>query len=171
MAQFNNIRSFSTEIDFSAPDKWYMEEFTIGGPLEFTVKDVDKETNSSVYVRLIANGTHIPTFVGMKPRGDSEPFFNSYNKVNIVEFFYDGADVWYVIHNELMPVYASYTEELKPVIRHTGTITQDETWVATVVHIIENDLVIEQGVTVTIEEGATVVTPILDGVASISAGV
>jgi hypothetical protein len=138
-----------------------MEEHSVSAPLTFTPKDGNKETNTTVYVRLISDGVHIPTFEGMIPRGDSEPFLNVAGKVNIVEFFYDGVDVWYVIHNELNPIYTSYTDESKPVIRHTGTLTQDEVWVSNAIHIIEDTLVIPEGITVTIEEGASVVASVL----------
>lgn len=168
MAIFNNQRTFSTEIDFSAPDKWFMDQKSINAPLNFTPKPGNKETNTTVYVRLVADGVNPPTFEGMIARGDSEPFLNVEGKVNIVEFFYDGVDVWYVIHNELNPIYTSYTEESKPIIRHTGTITQDQVWVANAVHIIEDTLVIPDGVTVTIEEGASVVAPVLSEATTIT---
>jgi len=168
MAVFNNTRSFSTEIDFSAPEKWFMEQTQITQDITFRVKDIGKETNSSVYVRLVADGIHVPQFLDMTPRGDSEPYLNVAGKINIIEFFYDGIDVWYVIHNELNPVYTSYTDESAAIVRHSGTIEQNEVWVAGVIHMIEDDLVIPSGVTVTVEDGAIVVAPVLQGVTQIT---
>lgn len=166
MAVFNNNRTFSTAIDFSAPDQWFMAPHTIDGPINFTINPIGFETSASVYVRLTADGVNEPTFTGMIERGDSEPFLNVAGEVNVVEFFYDGVDVWYTISNAREPLYtaaATTSDEMRPVVRHSGNITADETWAAEAVHVIEGDLVIASGVSINIEYGALVVAPVLTG--------
>ena len=50
--------------------------------------------------RLIADGTHTPTFSGFKQLSPSNDYVKTQGAVNIVMFLYDGVDHWYSIFQD-----------------------------------------------------------------------
>jgi len=101
-SQFHAEISFSTTLDFSSKGSYNMGQVTIDSPLEFDfVIDGKSNYNSSTLVRMIGDDTHKPIFNGMVQHGLSEPYDESLGSINLVEFSYDGHDVFYRIYSPL----------------------------------------------------------------------
>lgn len=93
----NKAAAFSTSIDFTTGGNRYLPQQVIASTLAFSIAAGTKIPNSLVYVRLIANGTNVPTFVGFKEWGGSLGWDNRAGITNQVQFFYDGYDYFYSI--------------------------------------------------------------------------
>lgn len=93
----NNSISYTTSIDFTTGGQRFMPQYAITSVQAFSAAAGTKVAGSLVYVRLVANGTHTPTFIGFKEWGGSLGWDNRSGIVNEVQFFYDGYDYWYTI--------------------------------------------------------------------------
>lgn len=81
--------AFSTAIDLSSSK--LLAPTTISGPITFTTTGTPVAGNI-VRVRLTANGTDVPVFIGFREQSNSAGFSNTANVVNIIDFIYDGVD-------------------------------------------------------------------------------
>jgi len=88
--------SFSSTVPLTANGNRYMPQQVVSSVLSFTVA-ASPIKGASVYVRLVADGVHTPTFTGMTEYGGSSGYDNRNGIVNIVQFFNDGYDTWYFI--------------------------------------------------------------------------
>ena len=52
------------------------------------------------WYRLVADGTHAPSFSGFKKSSASAEWVSTDGVLNILSFFYDGTDFWYSILQE-----------------------------------------------------------------------
>ena len=100
--------SFATAIPFTG--NLYMPQQTVSSVLAFTAAG-GAQKGAHVYVRLVADGTHAPTFTGIKEWGGSSGYDNRAGITNELEFFFDGADFWYCFSQE---VGASATDTTAP---------------------------------------------------------
>lgn len=87
--------AFSAAIPFTG--NLFMTQQTVASAIAFTV-DASPQIGAHTYVRLVANGTNVPTFTGMKEWGGSAGYDNRAGITNEIEFFYDGNDYWYFIN-------------------------------------------------------------------------
>jgi hypothetical protein len=81
------LASFSTTINLNG--QLYMAPYQISGALAFTPGSL--VAGSTLYVQLVADGSHAPTFPGFTEAGGSAGFNNTSGIVNNIQFFYDGA--------------------------------------------------------------------------------
>ncbi len=88
--------SYNAAVPLTSGSVRYMPQQNVTGAIAFTAA-ASPVQNSSVYVRLVGNGTNTPTFTGMVEMGGSAGFDARNGVVNLVLFFYDGVDVWYFI--------------------------------------------------------------------------
>ncbi len=91
---------FSTTIPLTNPGVAYMPQQSITGALVFSAA-ASPVKGALTYVRLLSNGIHTPTFVGIKEWGGSLGFDIRNGIVNQFQFFYDGNDVWYTVSQEV----------------------------------------------------------------------
>lgn len=92
----NSDVAFSTSIPLTTGSICYMPQQNVSGVLAFTVASSPVK-GSSCYVRLVADGTNVPTFTGMKEWGGSLGYLNTSGITNEITFWYDGYDYWYCI--------------------------------------------------------------------------
>lgn len=90
--------AFATSIPFSG--NLYMPQQTVSAALAFTVA-ASPVKGSRTYLRLVSDGSHVPTFSGMKELGGSAGYDNRSGIVNEIEFYYDGYDYWYFINQAI----------------------------------------------------------------------
>ena len=95
-AQTVDTLAFATAIPLTVPGVRVMPQQTVSSALAFTAA-ASPVMGSLVYARLKADGTHTPTFTGMREWGGSSGWVNTTNILNVVQFFCDGTDVWYSI--------------------------------------------------------------------------
>jgi len=88
--------SFSTTIPLNNVGTFYMPQQTVSSVLTFTVGS-NPAKNSTVYVRLLADGVNAPVFTGWKEWGGSLGYDNRLNIANEIQFFFDGYEYWYAI--------------------------------------------------------------------------
>ncbi len=74
-----------------------VEQLTITGPLAVSPDTTSPVAGGSCMMRLIANGTNIPTFSGMKEMSGSSPYVNTNGQVNTLLSYFDGYTYWYSI--------------------------------------------------------------------------
>lgn len=87
--------AFSAEIPFTGNK--FMPQQTVTGALGFTVA-ASPAKGAHCYLRLLADGAHAPSFIGMKEWGGSAGYDNRAGIVNEIDFWYDGNDAWYCIN-------------------------------------------------------------------------
>jgi hypothetical protein len=76
----------------------YFAPITVSGVTSFTASDeVTPTPLSTVYLRVISDGIHVPTFVGMSELIGSNGYDNRSGIVNLVSMFYDGTGYLYSI--------------------------------------------------------------------------
>lgn len=85
---------FSAAIPLSTPGATYMATQTVSGPLTFTAM-TGAVQGALAYLRLTADGTNTPNFSAFKEWGGSSGYDNRAGIVNQLQFFYDGADLFY----------------------------------------------------------------------------
>jgi hypothetical protein len=88
--------AFATAVPLNSAGRAYMPQTAIAAGMTFSPA-ATKVRGARVEVRLVADGTNTPTFTGMKEFGGSSGFDSRAGIVNVVEFYYDGYDVWYYI--------------------------------------------------------------------------
>lgn len=88
--------AFSTSIPLTSGGVAYMPPQVVAGPLVLSPAAAAVR-NSMVYLRLTANGQHVPTFANFAEWGTSLGWDNTAGVVNQVQFFYDGVDAFYSI--------------------------------------------------------------------------
>ena len=86
--------AFSTTIPLTG--NTFMPQQSVASALAFSPA-VSPVKDAKCYVRLIADGTHAPTFSGVLEWGGSAGYDNRAGIVNEIEFWYDGVDCWYSI--------------------------------------------------------------------------
>jgi hypothetical protein len=74
-----------------------MPEQRVSGPLAFTVDSAGAIKGGAAYVRLIANGTNVPTFSGMSEHGSSMGYDGRAGIANLITFWWDGSEYFYSI--------------------------------------------------------------------------
>jgi hypothetical protein len=62
--------------------------------------DVKPVPGFGALYRLIADGTHAPTFSGFKKIKGTEDFDTTLDAINVISFTFDGVDYWYTIIQE-----------------------------------------------------------------------
>lgn len=90
--------AFATTVPLSG--LLFMPQQSVAAVLAFTPA-AGALKGSRTHVRLIANGTHVPTFTGFKEAGGSAGWDNRASINNQVEFFFDGYDHWYFINQQV----------------------------------------------------------------------
>lgn len=88
--------SFSSAILFTIPGVSFMPQQVVSSVIAFTISSGNIK-NASTYVRLLSDGTNVPTFTGFKEWGGSLGYNNQAGIVNEISFWYDGYDYWYAI--------------------------------------------------------------------------
>lgn len=98
LTKFNSSDSiaFATAVPLTMRGAAYMPQQAVASVLAFTIAP-NPVQGALAYVRLVANGTHVPTFAGMKEWGGSLGYDNRNGIANQVQFFYDGVDYWFSI--------------------------------------------------------------------------
>lgn len=93
---FASVRDipFATAIPLTRPGSAYMADKTVNGPLTFTAA-AGAVRGAMVYLRMIADGVNMPNFSAFKQWGLGGDYDNRNGIVNQVQFFYDGADLFY----------------------------------------------------------------------------
>lgn len=86
--------AFATAIPLTVAGTQYMPQQSVASVLAFTAASSPVK-GASVYVRLVADGTNVPTFTGMKEWGGSLGYDNRNGIANQLQFFYDGIDTFY----------------------------------------------------------------------------
>ena len=90
---------FTTSVPFDKPIT-RMFEYTVTGAINFTVNNSLAEYGNTTFVRLIADGTNIPTFDAQFNKiSTSANYDNTNGKVNVIKFWFDGDGYWYEIIN------------------------------------------------------------------------
>lgn len=87
--------AFSESVPFSGNK--FMPQTAVTGALAFSVAG-GAVKGAHCYLRLVANGTNVPTFSGMKEWGGSAGYDNRAGIVNELDFWYDGNDYWYCVN-------------------------------------------------------------------------
>lgn len=72
---------------------------TVTGAISFTAAS-GAVAGGEATVRLIANGSNVPTFGSFKKRSDSRSYVNTNGTVNVILFNFDGVDYWYRVWQE-----------------------------------------------------------------------
>lgn len=85
---------FSATIPLTRAGSSYMAASTVTGPLTFTAA-AGAVRGALAYLRLTADGVNTPNFTAFKEWGGSSGYDNRNGIVNQVQFFYDGADLFY----------------------------------------------------------------------------
>jgi hypothetical protein len=88
--------AFSTSVPLTQPGTSYMPQQSVTSVLAFTPA-ANAVKGALVYLRLLPNGTNVPTFTGFKEWGGSQGYLNVSNVLNTLQFFFDGSDYWYSI--------------------------------------------------------------------------
>lgn len=89
---------FSASIPFAHGNAGYMPQQVVSGPIAFSPHSANRVRGSSVYVRLIADGTNTPTFdPAFLEWGGSAGYNATTGIANQIMFWYDGHDYWYAI--------------------------------------------------------------------------
>lgn len=85
---------FATAIPLTRAGAAYMADKTVNGALTFTAA-AGAVRGALVYLRMTADGANLPNFSAFKEWGGSSGYDNRNGIVNQVQFFYDGADLFY----------------------------------------------------------------------------
>lgn len=72
---------------------------TVTGAISFTAA-AGAVAGGEATVRLVANGSNVPTFGSFKKRSDSRAYVNTNGTVNVILFNFDGVDYWYRVWQE-----------------------------------------------------------------------
>lgn len=86
--------AFSQAIPLTNTAGAYMASHTVAGPLTFTAA-AGAVRGALAYLRLTADGVNLPNFAAFKEWGGSSGYDNRNGIVNQVQFFFDGADLFY----------------------------------------------------------------------------
>ncbi len=92
--------AFSTAIPFNRLFT-YLGQQTIASNLTFTKDTTGAFPGAQAAVRLMANGSHTITYSQFKETIGSAGYDNRSGIVNVLTFFFDGADYWITIFQEL----------------------------------------------------------------------
>lgn len=87
--------SYSTSIPFTGNK--FMPQQVVSGAVAFTINATGAAKDARCYLRLVANGSNVPSFTGFKEWGGSLGYDNRAGIVNELSFWYDGNDYWYSI--------------------------------------------------------------------------
>jgi hypothetical protein len=130
IAKFNSTSTaaFALAIPLTTPGTTYMPQQTVASVLAFTV-GASPVQGALVYVRLVADGTNVPTFIGFKEWGGSSGYDNRNGIANQVQFFYDGYDYFYSVSQAVGAVAVDATAPTlsSPTSTQTGTTTASGT--------------------------------------------
>lgn len=88
--------AFSTVVPLTTAGTTFMSAQTVSSVLSFSPA-ASPVQGALTYVRLSADGVNAPTFSGMKEWNGSSGYDNRNGIINVLQFFYDGVDVWYSI--------------------------------------------------------------------------
>lgn len=110
---------FSTSIPLTG--NLFMPQQSVSGSLAFSAA-AGPVKGARTYLRIVANGTNIPTFTGFKEWGGSAGYDNRAGIVNQIEFFYDGNDYWYYVNQA---VGATAVDTVAPTA--SGAVVQNAT--------------------------------------------
>lgn len=118
---------FATAIPFDAPGHAYMADKTVTGALTFTAV-AGAVRGALVYLRLTADGVNAPNFSAFKEWGGSSGYDNRNGIVNQVQFFCDGADLFYSASQAVGATPAAVPDTTAPTLTspsgtQTGTTT------------------------------------------------
>jgi chitodextrinase len=112
--------AFSNTIPLTAAGTAFMPQQTVASVLAFSPA-ASPVQGALVYVRLVADGTNAPTFTSMKEWTGSSGYDNRNGIVNVVQFFYDGSDVWYSVAQAVGATPVVPPDTIAPVM--TGTLS------------------------------------------------
>jgi hypothetical protein len=87
--------SYTVAIPFDGEK--FMDPHYVAGAVAFTVGAATPKLGGYCVVTLLANGTNVPTFVGMFERSGSSAYVNTLNQLNQIIFWFDGQRYWYTI--------------------------------------------------------------------------
>lgn len=73
----------------------HYSDYTVDTNLACTIGD--KMIGGGAEIRMIADGSHTPTFTDFVKSSGSEDYSTTLNAINKVVFYYDGTDVFYSI--------------------------------------------------------------------------
>lgn len=77
-----------------------LQVYSVVGPINFTFDASGAQPGSSTIVRLYADGVNSPTFSGMRTLNASSGYDGRIGILNVLEFFWDGANCWVSIYQE-----------------------------------------------------------------------
>lgn len=108
--KFQNVRqaAFATAINLASTGLTFLPQRTVNSAVAFTVA-ASPVAGAMVYLRLVADGANIPTFVGFIEWGGSSGYDNRAGIVNVLQFFHDGSEAWYCVSQAAGAVAADTT--------------------------------------------------------------
>jgi hypothetical protein len=92
--------SFATAVPLTTGSIAYMPQQTISSVLTFT-HAASPVINSSVYLRVVADGVHAPDLTAYNEAISSAGYDNRNGILNVFQFFYDGVDFWYSVFQQV----------------------------------------------------------------------
>lgn len=188
LAGLPGVRTLSTlsqSVPLDMAGTTYMPSTTVAGALAFSPA-ASPVQGALVYVRLTADGANTPTFSGMKEWNGSSGYDNRSGVVNVVQFFYDGADTWYSIAQAVGATAATATATVSSVtvspstasvggggaqtftatVAGTNSPTQSVTWSATAGSITSGGVFTAPAATGSTQTITVTATSTLDGTKS-----
>lgn len=119
---------FTTVVPFSRSGS--MGTYFVSGPVEFTPSSAGAVAGASVFARVVADGTNVPTFSGIEEWGTSFGFDNSQAGVlNRVDFWYDGVSYYYAISQPLIAEIITGPDVTSPILQ--SAVINGSDWVLT----------------------------------------
>lgn len=106
--------SYAVAIPFDGEK--FMDPHYVAGAIAFTVAAATPKLGGYCVVTLLANGTNVPTFVGMVERSGSSAYVNTLNQLNQIVFWFDGVRYWYSITTAVGGLTVAPPDETAPTL-------------------------------------------------------